>query len=263
MEKVRQPAVAGLFYPADTGTLQATVQQYLETALAKASGPAPKAVIAPHAGYIYSGPIAASAYARLWPARDTLKRIILIGPSHYVAFDGLALSSASAFATPLGTVPIDTQAQAQVQHLPQVIVLDSVHAREHSLEVHLPFLQTLLGEFSVVPIAVGDAAAEEVASVLEKLWDGEETAIVVSSDLSHYYDYETAVRLDQATSRAIEALQVQDIHYEQACGRIPITGLLVAARRRGLHASTVDLRNSGDTAGPKDRVVGYGAYVFA
>jgi AmmeMemoRadiSam system protein B len=219
-------------------------------------------VIAPHAGYIYSGPVAALAYARLWPARETIKRVVLLGPSHYVAFHGLALSSATAFATPLGSVPVDTEAQAELLNLPQVLVLDKAHAQEHSLEVQLPFLQVLLGTFSIVPIAVGDASAEQVAEVLETLWDGAETALVVSSDLSHYYDYETAQRLDRATSAAIDALRAQDIQYEQACGRVPITGLLIAARRHGLHASTVDLRNSGDTAGPKDRVVGYGAYIF-
>lgn len=260
MATVRNPAVAGTFYPADAQKLRTMVTDYLKTA--KASGPPPKAIIAPHAGYIYSGPVAASAYAHLAEARGTIKRVVLLGPAHRVAFEGLAASSAEAFATPLGTVPVDRQALAQVLTLPQAQVLDEAHAFEHSLEVHLPFLQAVLDDFTLVPLAVGEATPEEVGEVLEALWGGPETLIVISSDLSHYYDYETAKKLDLATSRAIERLRPQDIPYEHACGRNPVNGLLWVARRRGLCARTVDLRNSGDTAGPRDQVVGYGAYIF-
>ncbi len=176
---------------------------------------------------------------------------------------GLAAPDASAFATPLGEVPLDGAALERLLELPQVDVLDAAHAFEHSLEVHLPFLQTVLGSFSLVPLVVGDARPEEVAQVLESLWNGPETLIVVSSDLSHYQDYATAQRMDAATARAIETLQPEDIRYDDACGRVPIQGLLLAARRKGLRAHTLDVRNSGDTAGPRDAVVGYGAWAFA
>lgn len=260
MSTVRPPAVAGLFYPADPRELRAMLHDFLHTAAGAA--PAPKAIVVPHAGYVYSGPVAASAYARLESARGTVRRVVLLGPSHRVGFCGLAASGADSFATPLGTIPVDRAALEKVLALPQVGLLDQAHAMEHSLEVHLPFLQAVLGEFSLVPLAVGDASAREVAEVLELFWDGPETLIVISTDLSHYHDYETARRMDAATSRAIEALRIEDIDYDQACGRAPLAGLLEVARRRGLHVKTIDLRNSGDTAGPRDRVVGYGAYVL-
>ncbi len=261
MALARKPAVAGTFYPADAEELRGMVRDYLKRA-AQTPGPPPKALIVPHAGYIYSGPVAASAYARLQGARGLIQRVVLLGPSHRVPFRGLAASSAETFLTPLGPVPVDRQALAQALALPQVCLLDEAHAREHSLEVHLPFLQEVLGGFSLVPLAVGEATPEEVGQVLEALWGGPETLIVVSSDLSHYYDYETARKLDLATSRAIEELRFEEIHYEQACGRNPVNGLLWVARRRGMQARTLDLRNSGDTAGPRDEVVGYGAYVL-
>lgn len=260
MSTVRHPAVAGLFYPANPDELRAVVKNYLEEA--QSTNQTPKAIIAPHAGYIYSGPVAASAYARLRPARDTINRVVLLGPAHRMAFDGLAVSSAYYFETPLGVIPVDQVSINRLLTLPQVHILDQAHAQEHSLEVHLPFLQEVLSDFSLVPLVVGDATAEEVGEVLEMLWDGPETVIVISSDLSHYHDHETARKLDNATSRAIEALRPEDIHYEDACGRNPVNGLLHAARRHHLHASTIDLRNSGDTVGPSDQVVGYGAYVF-
>jgi AmmeMemoRadiSam system protein B len=260
MTTIRPPAVAGAFYPARADELRATITADLRGA--HATGPTPKAIIAPHAGYIYSGPVAASAYAHLTQARGSVRRVALLGPAHWVALTGLAASSAEAFTTPLGLVPIDRPALARVLALPQVQILDEAHAREHSLEVHLPFLQEVLDDFTLIPLVVGKAAPEEVSAVLDVLWGGPETLIIISSDLSHYYDYNTAWRLDQATSRAIEALRPQDIGAEQACGRTPINGLLGAARTHGLYARTVDLRNSGDTAGPRDEVVGYGAYVF-
>lgn len=261
MHTARTPAVAGMFYPADARELRARVRALLAAA-EPAAGPAPKAVIAPHAGYIYSGPVAASIYARLIPARGRIRRVVLLGPAHRVAFDGLALSSATAFATPLGEIPLDTAATAQLFTLPQIRILDEAHRAEHSLEVQLPFLQEVLGDFTLIPLVVGDAAPEEVSEVIEALWGGDETLIVISSDLSHYHDYATARRLDAATSRAIESLRPQDIRYEDACGRNPVNGLLLCARRHGLCARMLDLRNSGDTAGTRDRVVGYGAFAF-
>jgi len=260
MASIRAPAVAGTFYPGDRGELTVMVNEFL--AACSGDAPPPKAIIVPHAGYIYSGPIAASAYAQAAKARDSITRVILLGPSHRVPLRGLAASSATAFDTPLGPVPIDQAALRRIQHLPQVVLSDEAHRWEHSLEVQLPFLQIALDEFSLVPLVVGDATMQEVEEVLEILWGGPETLIVVSSDLSHYHDYHTAQRLDNATSAAITALRSEDIHYEQACGRNPILGLLAAARHHGLRAETIDLRNSGDTAGPRDKVVGYGAYVF-
>lgn len=261
MHSVRPPAVAGMFYPADPRQLRAAVQEYL--AAATAAGPVPKAMVVPHAGYVYSGPVAASAYALLRPAREKVRRAVLLGPAHRAPLCGMALPRATAFATPLGAVPVDGEAAALLADFPQVQASDAAHAQEHSLEVQLPFLQEVLADFAIVPLVVGDATAAQVEEVLEALWGGEETVVLVSSDLSHYHDYETARRLDQAASRAIEQLDETDLADRQACGCLPIRGLLRAARRHQLAGRTVDLRNSGDTAGPRDQVVGYGAYAFA
>ena len=261
MQYTRQPAVAGMFYPADKHQLQSMIHSYLDHAAM--SGGLPKAIIAPHAGYIYSGPVAASAYARLAQGKGRISRVVLLGPAHRVGFRGCALSNALWFATPLGKVPLDISAGPALADLPFVQKADLPHEQEHSLEVHLPFLQEVLGEFSLVPIVVGDASPDEVKQVLDRLWGGEETLIVVSSDLSHYHDYATARRMDQATSEAIVALRPEDIGFADACGRLPVSGLLLAATQHGLKAESIDVRNSGDTAGPKDRVVGYGAYAFA
>lgn len=260
MDSVRKPAVAGLFYPAEPQILHAEICGLLERASATAV--APKAIIVPHAGYVYSGAIAASAYARLKPVRGAIRRVVLLGPSHRVAFHGLAAPSVDFVETPLGRIALDREALRALSDLPQFLISDTAHAREHSLEVHLPFLQEVLGNFSIVPLAVGDATPAEVGAVLDRLWGGPETLIVISSDLSHYHDYETARRLDRETSRAIEQLRYQDLDYDSACGRVPVSGLLYVAQRRGLKCETIDLRNSGDTAGARDRVVGYGAYVF-
>ena len=261
MTSVRPAAVAGAFYPAGPKELDATVQFHLSR-VERAVSPIPKAIIAPHAGYIYSGPVAASAYARVMPARDTIKRIVLLGPCHRIAGRRLAVSGADAFATPLGDVPLDRQANERILALPQVEVFDATHEEEHSLEVHLPFLQVILEAFSIVPLVVGEADAAQVAEVLELLWGGPETLIVISTDLSHYQDYETARRRDRVTCGAIEALDGSRIGREDACGHIPMSGLLALAKSRGMEVTTVDLRNSGNTAGPRDRVVGYGAWVF-
>jgi len=254
--------VAGAFYPADAGRLAAEVREYLDGG-SPDEGPPPEAVIAPHAGYPYSGPIAGSAFRAVEPIASRVRRVVLLGPSHFVPFAGLALPAWEAFATPLGTIAVAEEAREALDGLDSVVVSDRPHAREHSLEVELPFLQILLGGFELVPLAVGDAEPETVATVLERLWDGEETLIVVSSDLSHYLDYETARRRDATTSEAIVALDERRIAHDDACGRNPIRGLLVVARQRGLAARLLDLRNSGDTAGPRDGVVGYGAYAFS
>jgi len=260
MATLRRPAVAGLFYPENAAELHALVQSLL--AAANAKGSRPKAIIAPHAGYIYSGPVAASVYARLIPYSHGITRVVLLGPAHRVALRGLAAPGVDFFATPLGNIPVDRAALQLISGLPFVRTSDQAHAQEHSLEVHLPFLQAILAEFSLVPLVVGEAAPHDVAQVLERLWGGDETLIVISSDLSHYHDYATAQQLDAATSQAIEQLRFEDLDYDSACGRNPVSGLLYIARQRGLHAQAVDVRNSGDTAGPRNQVVGYGAYVI-
>jgi len=265
MPSVREAAVAGQFYPGNTAELDAQVRRYLavaERSLGENSSPVPKAIIAPHAGYIYSGPIAASAYARLKSAHAVITRVVLLGPCHRVPVRGLALSGADYFRTPLGDVPVDKDAAAAILDLPQVEVFDAAHALEHSLEVHLPFLQVVLDDFAVVPLVVGDANPQQVAQVLDALWGGPETVIVVSSDLSHYLDYDAARRIDATTCRAIETLNPAAISRDGACGRYPVGGLLETAKRRGLQVTTLDLRNSGDTAGSKDHVVGYGSWMF-
>ena len=259
---VRAPAVAGMFYPGESRELARSVAQMLGTAAHDApERAAPKALIAPHAGYIYSGPVAASAYALLAPARSRITRVVLLGPTHRVAVRGLALPGCSAFATPLGTVEIDAAAVEMLRALPQVKESAQAHALEHSLEVHVPFLQTVFEKFTLVPLAVGNASAQEVAGVLEALWGGPETLIVVSSDLSHYLSYGDAQAVDRATAKAILALAA-DISHEQACGATPVTGLTHVARARRLKPELIDLRNSGDTAGDKVRVVGYGSFAF-
>jgi hypothetical protein len=263
---VRRPAVAGSFYPDDPDELRRLVRACLSEGRrlqAPALGAPPKALIVPHAGYVYSGPIAGSAYALLEPRAGEIRRVVLLGPSHRVAFHGLALSSARAFATPLGEIPLDRAGAEALAQLPHVRVLDAAHEEEHSLEVQLPFLQEVLGAFELLPIAAGDAAPAEVAAVIEAAWGGPETVILVSSDLSHYFDYDTARALDRAASAAIEALRPDRLDEQSACGRVPVRGLLLAARAHGLAARTLDQRSSGDTAGPRDRVVGYGAYAFA
>ncbi len=256
----RPPAVAGMFYAGDPASLARDVDDALAAAHPVA-GPAPKALIVPHAGYAYSGPIAASAYAALERVRDSIHRVVLLGPCHRVAVRGLALPSADAFDTPLGRVPVDREGVAALSGLPQVVVSGPAHALEHSLEVQLPFLQRVLREFSIVPLVVGDASADEVAGVIDRLWGGPETLLLISSDLSHYHRYEDAARIDRATAAAILALDPA-LDHEQACGATPIAGLLTVARRRGLTAQLLDLRNSGDTAGDRRRVVGYAAVAF-
>jgi hypothetical protein len=260
MIDVRTPAVAGVFYPGDAAELGRAVKAYLSKAAADSEA-APKALIAPHAGYIYSGPIAASAYAQLAPLKGRIRRVVLIGPSHRVGFNGLALSTAGAYAMPGRLISIDRELAAKLGALPGVRLLDQAHLSEHSLEVHLPFLVEALGDFALVPIVAGAASPGLVADLLEAAWGGDETLIVVSSDLSHYLPYATAQRVDNTTAQSILRLQ-QPIEHDQACGSTPVSGLILAARRHHLTPHLLDLRNSGDTAGSHDRVVGYAAFAF-
>ncbi len=262
MSNVRETAVAGTFYPAEPDRLKELVQQYLDEAVPAPQPQPPKAIIAPHAGYVYSGPIVGSAFKPLAGKMAGVQRVVLIGPAHTMAIEGLATVSVDAFATPLGLVPVDRAVVEGIQSLPQVQVNDAAHSREHALEVMLPFLQTLAADFAIVPLVAGSTTGEDVFELLRRLWGGPETLIVISSDLSHYYDYETAVALDKKTAEAIEQLRPDKLGRESACGRLPIQGLLLTAKEAGLQAVTADLRNSGDTAGSKDRVVGYGAFLL-
>ena len=264
---VRRPAVAGSFYPDDPRALRAQVRACLDEGRRRQTDRIgtvrPKALVVPHAGYVYSGPVAGSAYALMAPWAAEIRRVVLFGPSHRVAFRGLATSTADAWDTPLGRVSLDGAGAEALLRLSQVDPLDAAHAGEHSLEVQLPFLQVLFPDFVLLPVVAGDAPPRAVAEVIEACWGGDETLLLVSSDLSHYHDYETARRLDRAAAAAIEALRPEGLDEESACGRVPVRGLLLAARAHGLTAHTLDLRSSGDTAGPRDQVVGYGAYAFA
>lgn len=259
MRSVIPFAVAGRFYPAGPDELREEVRSLL-----RRSRPAPaeaQGLIAPHAGYPCSGPVAASAYAWIMGLRGRIRRVVLAGPAHFIDFDGIATSGADAYGTPWGGVPLDPAGRGTALSFPRVRVLDAAFEGEHALEVHLPFLRETLGDFLLVPLLTGRARAGEVAEVLDALWEAE-TLPVASSDLSHFHSASQARWRDEATARAIEEFRLPEIGPHQACGHLAIKGLLIAARRRGLTARAVDLRNSSDTGGPQDRVVGYGAFVL-
>ena len=262
MTLIRRPAVAGSFYPDDPAVLACVVEDFLAEAEDPVPGISPKALIVPHAGYIYSGPVAARAYAALRSAKGKIDRAVLLGPAHYVWVEGIAVPAAEAFETPLGRLPVDLAGVRAIVDLPQVVVADAPHGPEHCLEVQLPFLMSMLGPVSFVPLVVGQVSPEEVAAVIERLWGESETLIIVSSDLSHYLPYRAAQRCDAATAEAIEALDAARLGPEDACGYLPIAGLVAAATRHALAVARLDLRNSGDTGGARDRVVGYGAWAF-
>lgn len=261
MHTTRQPAVAGAFYPGNKQVLASDIDTLLEAVKPDHCSVCPKAIIVPHAGYIYSGQTAAAAYARLSSHRNTIKRVILLGPVHRVPVRGLALPGVDTFATPLGEIELDHSAIASLTGMRQVLVSPAAHALEHSLEVQLPFLQTVLDDFKLVPLAVGDATPVEVAEVLDTLWGGPETLIVISSDLSHFLPYHTAQMIDRETAQSILDMGGPLTH-EQACGGTPVNGLITAATRHHLRPQLLDLCNSGDTAGDKDRVVGYASFAF-
>lgn len=263
---VRPAAVAGMFYPGRQDQLSSMLDGFLAHASMMPPGDVlphpPKALIVPHAGYIYSGQAAADAYQFLRPWARSYKRVVLWGPAHRVAVRGVAVPSASAFETPLGQVRLDVQGLAMLRELPGVVVSDQAHAQEHSLEVQLPFLQKTLGDFALLPLVVGQTTPDHVAGLMTALWGGDDTLFVVSSDLSHYHDYDTAQQIDAHTCEAIEHLHDQAIDPEDACGCIAVRALLKMARSHNMKAATVALCNSGDTAGDKSRVVGYGSWVF-
>jgi len=261
-ERIRPPAVAGMFYTGEPETLAGEVSAMLAGVRRRPEfAQPPKALIVPHAGHIYSGPIAASAYALLAEAASMIQRVVMFGPAHRYAVNGLALPDAEAVATPLGVVPLDLEAMRRAQALPQVSVSAAAHGMEHSLEVQLPFLQTVLQDFRLVPFVVGHGSGHDIAEVIDLLWDGPETLIVISSDLSHYLPYAMARQKDQKTTETILHLEALT-EFEQACGALPINGVIEVARRRGLKPTLLDLRNSGDTAGDRSRVVGYAAFAF-
>ena len=264
MIAVHPAQVAGTFYPAEAVELRASVEEFLAQGRRDEtlSGRPPKALIVPHAGYEYSGPVAGSGYAALVPGRDTVRRVVLFGTAHRLAFAGLATSSVECFRVPLGDVPIDGASAEIAVELPEVRTLDAAFNNEHSLEVQLPFLQVVLKQFSVVPLLVGRDAGPVVATVMETLWDGPDTVFVISSDLSHYLPYDEATARDRATATAIERLEPDRIGRGDACGYEAIRGLLRVAAERRLKPRCLDLRNSGDTSGGRERVVGYGAFAF-
>jgi AmmeMemoRadiSam system protein B/AmmeMemoRadiSam system protein A len=261
---IRKPAVSGSFYPAQRDALERQLTLFLSEAgnTPHAGDPLPKAIIGPHAGYVYSGPVAARAYRRLAAARGRISRVVLIGPSHHLAFRGLAADASDAWETPYGTVALDTEAITRLRQLPMVAQFDAAHQREHALEVHVPFLQHVLGDFRLVPIVAGDAPPDAVAALFDAVWGGPETLIVVSTDLSHYLDYAACRSLDARTAEAIERFDDAVIGSAEACGQVPTRGLLRVARRRGMAIERLDLRNSADTAGSRERVVGYGAWAL-
>ncbi|WP_308389131.1 AmmeMemoRadiSam system protein B [Acidithiobacillus sp. AMEEHan] len=265
MTRIRPAAVAGTFYSNQTAILHKDVQKFLREAGLHSEREAsswPKALIVPHAGYVYSGIIAASAYKLLATGRGKIRRVVILGPAHRVPFRGIALPGVDAFQTPLGALPVDRTGVGAIKHLPQVLELPIPHAQEHALEVQLPFLQEVLGQVFILPLVVGKASPREVAEVLDALWDGPETVILISSDLSHYHPYAEARNIDNATVQQILRLDTTPIHHDQACGATPINGLLQAAQRHHLWPRLLDLRNSGDTAGSRDAVVGYAAFAF-
>ncbi|RMG95576.1 MAG: AmmeMemoRadiSam system protein B [Chloroflexi bacterium] len=259
--KVRSPAVAGTFYPSQPVHLRQTVRQFLESAV-YLHVPPPKAIIVPHAGYLYSGPVAGTAYRHWLSDGQQIERLVLIGPAHWVPVFGIAATSFTAFATPLGEMVVDLEAVEKIRPFPYIHISNPAHIPEHCLEVQLPFLQEICPQARIVPLLVGDATPQQVAEILSVFWSDSHTRFIVSSDLSHYHTYETARRLDMATAMAIQRQRPNAIGPEQACGRLAIQGLLYLTEQSGMVVHIADLRNSGDTAGSKDQVVGYGAFLF-
>ncbi|NQZ57660.1 MAG: AmmeMemoRadiSam system protein B [Lentisphaeraceae bacterium] len=258
MSSIRKEAVAGSFYPGNKSVLQADIGRMLQDV--DYMPVHPKAMIVPHAGYIYSGPIAASAYAQLKNCH--INHVVLIGPSHFIPIVGMALSSDDYFSTPLGNIAVNVDENEKALEFPFVEINDDAHFREHSLEVQLPFLQSVLGEFSITPILVGNTSPSDVAKLLEALWGGEETLILISSDLSHYLPYETAQKMDSDSCNKIAALEVDSLGPHMACGSIGVQGLMTVAEKRKQELKLIDQRNSGDTAGDRSQVVGYASFLY-
>ncbi|MCH2206337.1 MAG: AmmeMemoRadiSam system protein B [Lentisphaerales bacterium] len=260
MGNIRRAAVAGTFYYNSPTRLLTYVNELLDHATDQPD--VGKAIIAPHAGHIYSGPIAASAYRSLRKRQKQIKKVVLIGPSHYVGFMGLATSTADHYETPLGLIPLDTELANQALEIKEVVTMDHAHLQEHSLEVHLPFLQATLNDFTLLPIVIGETSNETIAAVLSKVWGGDETLIICSTDLSHYMDYNGAQTKDQKTVQSILNGNLENLTHNNACGLTPIKGLIKTIKQKKLTTKLLDLRNSGDTAGDKERVVGYASFLI-
>lgn len=259
--KIRPPAVAGIFYPASGTELKTNVQSFLASVPERANTVNPKVLIVPHAGYIYSGPVAASAYKLILQRNELVKRVVILGPSHRVFLQGAALPSASIFATPLGEISVDKYAAKELLKLPFVCISEEAHAMEHALEVQLPFLQICIGnDFEILPLVVGECTAQEASLLLEKIWGDTSTLIIISSDLSHYENQKSARVHDAHTCSIIENKNAAALGQDDACGFFPLRGLLDLARIKNMKIETLDLRNSGDTSGPRNQVVGYGAW---
>jgi AmmeMemoRadiSam system protein B len=258
---IRPAAVAGMFYPDDPTELRESVEEYLAGASIDHSHAPPKALIVPHAGYMYSGRVAASAYASIAARRDDIRRVVILGPSHRVYLRGVAAPTAHAFVTPLGQIPIDRALCDDLLQSTEVTLADAPHAQEHSLEVQLPFLQVVLGDFELVPLVAGDASPAQTAAVLRNAWGDDATVVLISSDLSHYHPYEVAQHIDNETSELI-LRRSPTLIGERACGAVCINGLLHLAKEQGFGIREIERMNSGDTAGDKRRVVGYGAFAL-
>jgi AmmeMemoRadiSam system protein B len=256
----REAAVAGYFYQAQAADLQHQVNQFIAQS-PQGSSAKPRVLIVPHAGYVYSGSTAARAYRCLQSYQDEIHRVVLLGPAHRVYLEGMAIPSVDAFSTPLGEVKLDLNAIERVSEMPAVVVSDEAHREEHSLEVQLPFLQTVLKQFSLVPIVVGNCDAKMVADVIDELWDADDTLIVISTDLSHFHSYDEARQIDASTCNRILD-KSNDLSGEQACGARAVNGLMSSEHSRPLDVELLSACNSGDTAGSRDRVVGYGAFLL-
>jgi AmmeMemoRadiSam system protein B len=262
MNITRSAAVSGLFYPDEPQILRDTIDTLLSQSAIKEQSTQVKAIIAPHAGYQYSGLTAARVYKQLQTLRDRIQRVVLLGPSHRVAFEGMALTEADFFETPLGQIKVNKDDYPQLLAMENMFVFEQAHVAEHCIEVQLPFLQRILNNFTIIPIVVGIADPHSVSNIIESLWGGDETLFVISSDLSHYQSYESAQQTDNETSRAILDLDFNAIQPNNACGCMAVNGLLNFAHRHPLTVKLIDQCNSGDTAGDKDKVVGYGSYLF-
>lgn len=257
--KTKKPDVAGMFYPADKDELKEMIEDFLKTA--KVGKQLTRAIIAPHAGYVYSGPIAASAYLSLYSSKNEIKNVIILSPSHHYSFEGVAIHSAESFSTPLGELEVTQILKEKIKVLPFVHEYDQAFEQEHALEVHLPFIQHILPLAKILPLVVGHSRPEDIEKIFELFWNDSSNAFVVSTDLSHFLPYMNAQKIDGLTSKQIENLLYQDLHHEQCCGYYPLRGLLKFAKEHKLKITNIDLRNSADTAGDKGRVVGYGSFI--
>lgn len=260
MAKIRKPAVAGTFYPASKTELQELIDSFL-TKAEFIDFAAIRGLVVPHAGYIYSGPVAASAYKQLLTFDPEVTwKIFLLGASHHASFPGLSIDQHEGYETPLGVVPVD-QVVKKIIKEEGCDFIEQAHTSEHSLEVQLPFLQKVLKKFSIIPILVSETDYLQTTMVVQKYLD-EKSLLIASSDLSHYYEYKDATMLDQVTCEAIENQNIDMLQECEACGKTPIMSLLQIAQERAWKTKLVDYRNSGDISGELERVVGYGAFVF-